>query len=81
MGLKMSQTHVVESAHPTGSTLHLYLRFTQIEPYAGVFERRRPAFHRGGWGSEPPDPGSASARKIATHKYLTFAARLVTDSY
>jgi hypothetical protein len=27
-------------------------RFTQFEPYAGEFERRRPAFQRGDWGSE-----------------------------
>jgi hypothetical protein len=35
------------------------LRIPQIETYAGEFERRRPAFQRGDWGSEPPDPGSA----------------------
>ncbi len=40
---------------------------TQVEPYAGEFERRRSASQRGGWGSVPPDPGSASARKAATH--------------
>jgi hypothetical protein len=39
------------------------LRFPQIEPYAGEFERRRPAFQRGGWGSVPPDPGSALTSK------------------
>jgi hypothetical protein len=33
------------------------------EPYAGEFERRRSAFQRGGWGSEPPDPGSAPTSK------------------
>ncbi len=57
------------SAHPQPN-LQIYKvhhASTQIEPYAGEFERRRPAFQRGGWGSEPPDPGSASARKIETH--------------
>jgi hypothetical protein len=43
---------------------------TQIEPYAGEFERGRSPSQRGVWGSEPPDPGSASAKKIATHKYI-----------
>jgi hypothetical protein len=58
-------------------------RFLQIDPYAGEFERRRSAFGSGGLGvgatrvlevpsrssasRQPPDPGSASARKIATH--------------
>ncbi len=59
------------------------LRLTQIEPYAGEFERRRPAFGPGGLGvgatralevpsrysasRQPPDPVSASARKNETH--------------
>jgi hypothetical protein len=40
------------------------VKLPQIEPYAGEFERRRPAFQRGDWGSEPPDPGSAHTNKI-----------------
>ena len=55
-------------------------RYTQIEPYAGEFERRRPAFQRGVWGSEPPDPGSAPTRKIATHKYTSSTAPLATTT-
>ena|GEM_PF-3693323 len=40
---------------------------TQIEPYAEEFEERRSAPQRGGWGSEPPDPGSAPTRKNETY--------------
>jgi hypothetical protein len=58
------------------------LRIPQIETYAGEFERRRPAFQRGDWGSEPPDPGSAPTKTtritqvsivclFATHQYLS----------
>jgi hypothetical protein len=38
-------------------------RRPQIEPYAGEFERRRPASQRGVWGSVPPDLGFAPTSK------------------
>jgi hypothetical protein len=33
---------------------------------------------RGDWGSEPPDPGSAPTKKIATYKYRSFADSPIT---
>ena len=60
---------------------------TQIEPYAGEFEkaatraprvprgfsesRQRSASQRGGWGSEPPDPGSAHTSNIRNSQIYT----------
>jgi hypothetical protein len=42
--------------------------------------QRRPAPQRGGWGSVPPDPGSAPTRKVAAHKYISPAALPGTNS-
>jgi hypothetical protein len=53
----------------------------QIEPYDGESEGVRPAPRWGGWGSEPPDPGSALTRTIETHWYMSFAAPLIRTTY
>ncbi len=45
-------------------------------PCAGEFEGRHPAPQWGGWGADPPSPGSASARKAETIKFLSFADTL-----
>ncbi len=54
------------------------LRFTQIEPYAGEFERRCTASQRGVWGSEPPDLGSAPTSKTRNPQIYT-ACRFALD--
>jgi hypothetical protein len=36
---------------------------TLAKPYAGESEGRHPASRWGGWGSEPPDPGSALTKE------------------
>jgi hypothetical protein len=50
-------------------------------PCAGEFEGRHPAPQWGGWGADPPNPGSVPTRKIETNQILIICRSATTSSY
>jgi hypothetical protein len=52
---------------------------TQVEPYDGESEGVRPAPRWGGWGADPPNPGSAPTKKIETNQVLIVCRYAITN--
>jgi hypothetical protein len=52
---------------------------SQIEPCAGEFEGRHPASQWGGWGADPPNPGSVPTKSIETNQILIVCRYAITN--